>query len=84
MRASYTVLPREMAGTVDARTEREAKEWIEEMTGIPFPAPTFADSLKDGTILCKCVVGDGGILSHMRIASIPPLFLSAFPCQARE
>lgn len=40
---------------MSSRLEREAQEWIEEITGVAFPGPTFADSLKDGIILCKCV-----------------------------
>jgi len=34
------------------RVEREAQEWIEEITGMAFPGDSFAESLKDGVILC--------------------------------
>jgi hypothetical protein len=34
------------------RLENEAQNWIEEMTGIQFDSD-FAESLKDGIILCK-------------------------------
>lgn len=33
--------------------EQEAKRWIEEIIGEQFPLDDFADSLKDGVILCK-------------------------------
>ena len=32
-----------------------AQNWIEEMTGCNLNEGTFADSLKNGIILCKCV-----------------------------
>ena len=32
--------------------EREAREWIELILGITFEG-TFADALKDGSILCR-------------------------------
>ena len=35
-----------------SRQEREAQEWIEEITGLAFLGDTFAESLKDGVILC--------------------------------
>ena len=34
---------------------RPPQNWIEEMTGCNMNEGTFADSLKDGIILCKCV-----------------------------
>ena len=37
-----------------AAQEAEAKEWIERILGIAFES-TFAESLKDGAILCRCV-----------------------------
>lgn len=37
-----------------ARLEQEAQEWIEQITGEYFSG-SFAESLKDGIILCKCV-----------------------------
>jgi hypothetical protein len=36
----------------DRAIEREAQDWIEAITGCQFPGG-FADSLKDGVILCK-------------------------------
>lgn len=38
----------------ETHLEREAREWIEEIVGIKFDA-SFADSLKDGAILCRLV-----------------------------
>jgi len=32
-----------------------SQDWIEDLTGCTFKGETFADSLKDGVILCKCV-----------------------------
>jgi hypothetical protein len=40
---------------MSSRAEREAQEWIEEITGMAFVGESFADSLKDGVILCTCV-----------------------------
>ena len=33
--------------------ERQAMDWIESITGERFAGPTFAESLKDGLLLCK-------------------------------
>jgi hypothetical protein len=54
-----------MSSYFDTRVAREAREWIEEITGVNFKhgsetSEDFADSLKDGVILCKCVCGAGG------------------------
>ncbi len=38
---------------MSSRNEREAQEWIEEITGMGFVGDSFADSLKDGVILCQ-------------------------------
>ncbi|KAI9483111.1 MAG: calponin homology domain-containing protein [Benjaminiella poitrasii] len=35
--------------------EQEAKEWIENVIGEKFPSDDFAESLKDGVILCKLI-----------------------------
>ncbi|KAG0735157.1 hypothetical protein G6F57_007958 [Rhizopus arrhizus] len=35
--------------------EQEAKRWIEEIIGEQFPLDDFAESLKDGVILCKMI-----------------------------
>jgi hypothetical protein len=35
-----------------AREEREAREWIEEITCMAFEDDSFVESLKDGVILC--------------------------------
>ncbi|RCI06740.1 hypothetical protein CU098_012568 [Rhizopus stolonifer] len=35
--------------------EQEAKKWIENLIGEPFPLDDFAESLKDGVILCKVI-----------------------------
>lgn len=37
---------------MSTQLEREAQEWIEQIVGEAFPG-SFADSLKDGVILCK-------------------------------
>jgi hypothetical protein len=39
--------------------ERQAMEWTEAISGESFAGPTFAESLKDGLILCKCVLRQG-------------------------
>lgn len=52
--------------SVDAHVEREAREWIEAMTGIPFSGISFADSLKDGVILCK-------LANKIRPGSVPKI-----------
>jgi len=50
------------------RVEREAQEWIEEITGMAFPGDSFAESLKDGVILCtlanKIKPGSVPIVNH--------------------
>jgi hypothetical protein len=33
--------------------EQEARQWIEQLIGESFPSDDFAESLKDGVILCK-------------------------------
>jgi hypothetical protein len=35
--------------------EYEARDWIEAITGEAFRSDQFADALKDGVLLCKCV-----------------------------
>lgn len=40
-------------GKYSVEREQEAKRWIEETIGEPFPSDDFAESLKDGVILCK-------------------------------
>lgn len=37
----------------DPQREREAREWIEAVTGEPLPSASFQESLKNGAILCK-------------------------------
>ena len=39
------------------RSRPRLQNWIEEMTGCNLNEGTFADSLKNGIILCKCVRG---------------------------
>lgn len=38
---------------LDPQQEKVAKEWIEAATGEKFPSASFAESLKDGALLCK-------------------------------
>lgn len=54
------------------RIESEAQQWIEEMTGCSFPS-TFADSLKDGVILCKLanVIKPGSVPKFNNPATMP-------------
>ncbi|ORX62687.1 hypothetical protein DM01DRAFT_1297413 [Hesseltinella vesiculosa] len=35
--------------------EQEARQWIEDLLQEPFPSDDFAESLKDGVILCKVI-----------------------------
>ncbi len=48
--------------------EQEAHEWIESVSGESFTGSSFADSLKDGVILCKCVRGSTAHRSRARLA----------------
>lgn len=41
----------------DPNLEAEAREWIEAVTGRPFPAGTFAEALNDGQVLCNLING---------------------------
>jgi hypothetical protein len=43
-----------------------AQNWIEEMTGCNLNEGTFADSLKNGIILCKCVRRSLARLARLR------------------
>ncbi len=40
----------------NTKLEREAQDWIEEITGLEFKGTTFAESLKDGVLLCRYVL----------------------------
>ena len=40
-----------------SQLETEAGEWIQAVTGQRFSGEGFADSLKDGVLLCQCVRG---------------------------
>jgi hypothetical protein len=42
-----------MAEKYDPERERQAREWLEQVTGTPFASDNFQESLKDGVILCK-------------------------------
>lgn len=42
----------------DPRLAQEAQDWIEAVAGVAFPGG-FAESLKDGVILCKCATAVG-------------------------
>jgi hypothetical protein len=43
-----------LASKYDPERERQAQEWIEHVTGEPFPeGKTFFEALRDGVILCK-------------------------------
>jgi hypothetical protein len=46
------------------RLENEAQEWIEAISGRRFRGETFADSLKDGVILCQCVTVPASTCAH--------------------
>ncbi|XP_070568592.1 myophilin-like [Ptychodera flava] len=37
----------------DPEQEQQVKDWIETLTGEPFPTPDYAEALKDGIIICK-------------------------------
>lgn len=54
-------LAEKRAASYNVELEKEAQLWIEAVTGESFPG-TFQESLKDGVILCKCVVVSGGCL----------------------
>jgi len=42
-----------MTTKFDPAKAKEAREWIEEVTGEKFPSNNFAESLKSGVLLCK-------------------------------
>lgn len=44
-----------MASPHNQKLFEEAQEWIETVVGEPFRGENFADSLKDGVLLCKYV-----------------------------
>ncbi|CAO3650844.1 unnamed protein product [Mucor hiemalis] len=52
-------LDKEIQAKIDSKysteREQEAKQWIEELIGEKFPDSNFAESLKDGVILCKVI-----------------------------
>ena len=45
----------EKAAKYDVSLEREAKEWIEAVTGERFGNESFASKLKNGEVLCKLI-----------------------------
>ena len=48
-------LAAKMMAKYDVGKEQEAQAWIEAVLGEPFPG-SFADSLKDGVILCRSLI----------------------------
>ena len=41
-----------MAEKYDPEREKQARHWLEEVTGTPFSSLNFQESLKDGVLLC--------------------------------
>ncbi|KAI8992012.1 calponin homology domain-containing protein [Mycotypha africana] len=62
-------IDKEIHARIDAKysveREKEARQWIEDLIGEKFPSEDFAESLKDGTILCK-------LNSHRVIEKLKP------------
>ncbi|KAJ3292995.1 Transgelin-3 [Borealophlyctis nickersoniae] len=50
--------------------EAQAREWLEAVSGIPFEGDSFADSLRDGVILCEAMnkIGPCADLKPIKIA----------------
>ncbi|KAI8889209.1 hypothetical protein K501DRAFT_208668 [Backusella circina FSU 941] len=52
-------IDKEIQARIDSKysveREQEARQWIEQLIGEPFPSDDFAESLKDGVILCKVI-----------------------------
>ncbi|KAI8054974.1 calponin homology domain-containing protein [Gilbertella persicaria] len=52
-------IDKEIRAKIDSKysveREQEAKQWIEQLIGEPFPSHDFAEDLKDGVILCKVI-----------------------------
>ncbi|CEJ01042.1 hypothetical protein RMCBS344292_15081 [Rhizopus microsporus] len=44
-----------IVGKYSLEREQEARAWIEDLIGERFPSDDFAESLKDGVILCKVI-----------------------------
>ncbi|CAF4454194.1 unnamed protein product, partial [Adineta steineri] len=44
-----------IAGKRSGDLDREAQQWIEEVTGEKFPSGSYEDALKDGILLCKLI-----------------------------
>lgn len=61
----------------DIPKEKEAQAWIEECTGSKFPGGTFADALKDGTILC-------GLMNTLQPGTIRKVEQSKMPFKQME
>lgn len=48
-----TEIQAKIVGKYSLEREQEARAWIEDLIGEKFPLDDFAESLKDGVILCK-------------------------------
>ncbi|KAJ3038701.1 Calponin-3 [Rhizophlyctis rosea] len=47
--------------------EAQARQWLEDVSGTPFPADSFHESLKDGVIICEA------INKIVPLAGLPPI-----------
>lgn len=57
----------QLAGKRDPEKEVEAQSWIEEVLGAKFsPGESYADTLKDGVILCK-------LMNKIKPGSVPKI-----------
>ncbi|GAA5798983.1 hypothetical protein HPULCUR_004392 [Helicostylum pulchrum] len=52
-------IDKEIQARIDSKysveREQEARKWMEEIIGEPLPSDDFAESLKDGVVLCKVI-----------------------------
>ena len=53
MMMSISVLFKQKEGKRDTELENQAKDWMQAVTGEPFPSGSYEDALKDGVYLCK-------------------------------
>ena len=48
-------LAEKKAAKYDPQLEAQARAWMQKVTGVPFPAGSFHDALKNGVYLCKLI-----------------------------
>ena len=69
-------LQKKMLENYSMEAELQVKQWIEEVTGLSCEG-SFADWLRDGTILCQ-------LMNTIQPESVPPVKLSSMPFKQME